>query len=190
MNLTHQQLKESSDEQIVAQCTTGNAAAWEEFISRFGRLIYSVAVRRGCKNADAEEVFQQTLTLAWQHLSQLKEIAGLRSWLVTTALRECWRVQRTTSKHDGAELLPGDRVVADSDLIDTWERQDILRRALAELGDPCNALLIDLFNREKGEGYERIARRHEISIGSIGPTRGRCFTKLRRILGKMGLQQI
>ena len=114
MNLTQQQIKESSDEQIVAECTTGNAVAWEEFISRFGRLIYSVAVRRGCKNADAEEVFQQTLTLAWQHLSQLKEIAGLRSWLVTTALRECWRVQRTTSKHDGAELLPGDRVVADT----------------------------------------------------------------------------
>jgi len=168
MNLTQQQIKDSSDERLVAECTTGNAVAWEEFISRFGRLIYSVAVRRGCKNADAEEVFQQTLTLAWQHLSQLKEIAGLRSWLVTTALRECWRVQRTTSKHDGVELLPGDRVVA----------------------DPCNSLLIDLFNREKGEGYENIARRHEISIGSIGPTRGRCFTKLRRILGRMGLQQI
>ncbi len=189
MNLTLQQIKDSTDENLVGACRSGNAGAWEEFITRFGRLIYSVAVRRGCNNADAEEVFQQTITLAWQHLSEIKNIAGLRSWLVTTALRECWRVQQTTSKHAGADVLPGDRLVADDELVDRWERQDILRRALGELGDPCQSLLVDLFNRQKGESYEEIARRHDISIGSIGPTRGRCFKKLRRILGRMGLNQ-
>jgi len=189
MNLTIQQIKVSTDEQLIEACKNGNTGAWEEFITRFGRLIYSVAIRRGCKNADAEEVFQQTLTIAWQHLSQLRDIVGLRSWLVTTALRECWRVQRATSKHEGAEVLPGDRVVTDDELVQRWERQDILRRALGELGDPCQPLLVDLFNRQKGESYEEIARRHEISIGSIGPTRGRCFKKLRLILSRMGLNQ-
>ena len=122
MNLTQEQIKAADDELLIEQCKSGNAEAWREFVSRFGRLIYSVAVRRGCKNADAEEVFQQTLSLAWQHLSQLKDVAGLRSWLVTTALRECWRVQQTSSKHSGAELLPGDRVVPDDELVERWSR--------------------------------------------------------------------
>ena len=189
MNLTEQQLATCTDEQLVEACTSGNADAWREFVSRFGRLIFSVAVRRGCKNADAEEVFQQTLTLAWQHLGQLKDIAGLRSWLVTTALRECWRVQRTTSKHSASEILPGDRIVPDDEVVVQWERQDILRTALDELGDPCQTLLIDLFNRDKGDDYEGIAKRLGISVGSIGPTRGRCFNKLRRILNRLGLNQ-
>jgi len=54
-----------------------------------------------------------------------------------------------------------------------WERQDILRKGLEELGDPCKTLLTDLFRRGNGEGYGEIAKRLGISIGSVGPTRGR-----------------
>jgi len=106
MIFAEHQMKSSTDEFLLAACCEGESDAWDEFVSRFGRLVYSVAMKRGCNTVDADEVFQQTFAIAWQHLSELRDVKGVRSWLVTTALRECWRIQKKEAKHQSQELLP------------------------------------------------------------------------------------
>jgi len=74
------------------------------------------------------------------------------------------------------------------DLADQWELQHQVRRGLDELGDPCKSLLEALFLSPSDMDYETIAGQLGMKVGSIGPTRARCFKKLEAILRKLGYE--
>jgi DNA-directed RNA polymerase specialized sigma24 family protein len=56
-----------------------------------------------------------------------------------------------------------------------------VQRALERLGERCRQLLHALFSGDS-PGYEAIATRLGLPIGSIGPTRARCLARLRRLI--------
>ena len=87
----HAQLDQMTDAQLVGACRDGSEPAWGEFVNRFGRLVYAAARRRGLSDADAEEVLQHTFEAAWMHIDQLRDSEAVRGWLLTTAVRQCWR---------------------------------------------------------------------------------------------------
>ncbi|MCH8314606.1 MAG: sigma-70 family RNA polymerase sigma factor, partial [Planctomycetes bacterium] len=68
-----------------------------------------------------------------------------------------------------------------------WERQQIVREALDRLGGRCQQLLTALFLAPGTLNYEAIADQLGMKVGSIGPTRARCFEKMEKILREMGL---
>jgi len=177
-----------TDADLVAACLRGAELAWDEFVRRFARLIYAASRRRGLSDADAEEVLQTTFEAAWQNLDQLRDPAAIRGWLLTTAMRECWRVGRAASAAPGSVDTIAEPQCDDPDQLHAWERQDVVRRGLDLLGEPCRELLVAIFNRGSDERYADIAARLEIPVGSIGPTRGRCFRKLEDILTQLGFQ--
>ena len=72
--------------------------------------------------------------------------------------------------------------------IERWEEQHLVHRALGRLGGRCELLLRALFTEGNAPGYEEIARRLGMKVGSIGPTRARCFRKLEQILLDLGLE--
>jgi hypothetical protein len=55
------------------------------------------------------------------------------------------------------------------------------------LGGRCQELLSTLFLEPGEPSYEAIAERLDMTLGSIGPTRARCFKKLEKILVELGL---
>ena len=59
------------------------------------------------------------------------------------------------------------------------ERNAALRAAFAELPPRCRQLLSMLLS-DPPQSYAQISMVLEISIGSIGPQRGRCLQHLRR----------
>jgi DNA-directed RNA polymerase specialized sigma24 family protein len=67
------------------------------------------------------------------------------------------------------------------------ERDDTLGRALAKIGERCQALLRMLAAVEP-PSYEEIGAALGMPIGSIGPTRARCLEKLRRSAELVGLE--
>ncbi len=75
----------------------------------------------------------------------------------------------------------------DPDEVDRLERQLLVQRGLDQLGEPCRGLLVAIFNRSDGERYADVADRLGLPVGSLGPTRGRCFRKLESILARLGL---
>ncbi len=187
-------LVESTDEALVLACRLGDDAAWEEMVKRYQRLVFSIPRRAGLDEAVSADVFQHVFSTLLNKLDQIKDPSKVRSWLITTAKRETWRVSRQQTATISIELddqdengidLPDEKPLPD-EVIQRLEDQQLVRIALAELGDPCRQLLEMLFYTPVAQSYDSIAEQLRIPVGSIGPMRIRCLQKLRIVLGRMG----
>lgn len=178
-----------TDAQLLDECRGGNQRAWDALVRRYGRLVYSVPQRYGLNDSDCDDVFAGVWAAAFRHLGQLRDDTRLSAWLITTAHRESWRVGK---KRPGSQDL-NDRIAdvasPSDDQVEQWEQQHMVRQAMHQLGGPCQELLSALFLSPGVPSYEAIAARLKIPVGSIGPTRARCFKKLRKILEDMGFSR-
>jgi RNA polymerase sigma factor (sigma-70 family) len=180
-----------SDPQLVEACLSGDAAAWNQLVERYGRLVYSIAVRSGLTPTDADDAFQTVFTILFKKLGECRQRERLGAWLTTITRREVWRISRARGAladvegddallaHPSAEPLP-ERV------LESLEEQNLLRQALARLGDRCRQLLQRLYMDAEPVPYAEISRQFAMPEGSIGPTRARCLERLRTVLAGMG----
>lgn len=51
--------------------------------------------------------------------------------------------------------------------------------AVAQLAEPCRALIFGLFFDPAEPSYDQLSRSLDVAIGSIGPMRSRCLERLR-----------
>ena len=180
---THQ-----SDAALIEACLDGDEGAWEEMVDRYGRLVYSIPRRTGLTAADADDVFQNVFTSLFRHLADLRDQTRLSSWLIRTTYRECWRVgKKLANRHDDLEGAIVDVGAPPFDEVMRWEREQQVRQALRRLDDRCRDLLTALFLEPDAPSYEAIGARLGMPVGSIGPTRARCFKKLEAILRELGI---
>ena len=188
-----QQQTVRDDQALITACLEGDARAWEELITRYQRLIYSIPMKARFSPDDAADVFQSVCLKFFEKLSTLRDYERLSSWLITTTTREVWRmsarhrregVATTPSDEEGQDLLAG---LADSaPLADeqrhAFERQEAVRQGVESLPDRCRSLLGMLFYEKEQPSYAEIARRLNMPVPSVGPTRARCLEKLKKIL--------
>ena len=191
------ELAQRDDRQLISACLEGENAAWEALISRYQRLIYSIPMKSRLTPDDAADVFQSVCLKLYEKLVTLRDHEKISSWLITTARRECWRVSARNRRATQASGSGGDD---DSDLLadipaaapladeqrETLERQQAVRQAVESLSERCRELLTMLFYQTDEWTYADIARRMEMPVPSIGPTRARCLGKLKKLLqGKL-----
>ena len=177
------------DTELVQACLAGRQDAWNTLVERYSRLVYSIPRRYGLSEADAEDVAQTVFLTLYNHLSNLRDQRRLCSWLITTAHRETWRTGRKRGRYPSLDEQIQDVAAPDDDRIEAWERQHLLHEGLRILGGSCEKLLRVLFLEKEELSYEQIAERLGMRVGSIGPTRARCFRKLAGILRKLGLDE-
>lgn len=177
-----------TDSEIWNDILTGSSSAWKELIDRYQNLVYAVATRAGLSMADSADCFQQTFVLLYQNRHRVQDPSRISAWLVTTAKRESIRLSRQA--FNVREPEPGQDVVDDSPLPDAHleriEQQSHLQVALAQLDDRCQALLKALFFAAEEMSYEQIAKSVGIAFNSLGPIRGRCLQRLKKILEESG----
>ena len=113
---------ELTDAQLVARCRTGDHDAWRELVDRFSRYVYAIAIQ-GFKMFNAEDVFQEVFTGAYEHLHKLRDDEAIRPWLAQLTRRLC--IDRLRA--GATEQLDEDVEIADAD--DTIARLDDPRRA-------------------------------------------------------------
>ncbi|MBL8288040.1 MAG: sigma-70 family RNA polymerase sigma factor [Rubrivivax sp.] len=186
--------RDDDDAALVARCRGGDRSAWEALVRRYQRLVYAIARRSGLDEATAGDVFQTVFLRLIQHLPRLAEPARLQAWIVTTAKREAWlqhrRAERllSLSAAAGADAAPDpeaeEQAIADpaagpDEALAHWQQLAAVQRGLERLDERCRRLLQALFGAESA-GYEEVAARLGVPLGSIGPTRARCLEKLRR----------
>lgn len=178
-----------SDPKLVQAALRGEQRAWDQIVDRYARLVYSIPRRYGFTEHDAEDVFQQVFIILFRKLGTLADQEKLSSWLITTTHRECWRVgKRSREMASMSEERIADVGQPDADEAVAWEQQQLVREGLQRLGGRCEALLRALFLSQGEPSYEAIAAELGMKVGSIGPTRARCFEKLETILREMGME--
>jgi RNA polymerase sigma factor (sigma-70 family) len=189
---------EDDDAALVARCRSGDATAWAQLVKKYQRLVYAVVMRAGFDEHGAADVFQTVFSRLVEHLPRLTQPDRLQAWIVTTAKREALRArhvgQRTVSltrdedpDSEGSgmgleDTLADDAPLAEEALSDL-QQLNLLRRGLDRLDERCRDLLLMLFRDEDEHvGYDEVARRLAMPVGSIGPTRSRCLVKLRGLV--------
>lgn len=188
-----------TEHELIDRCLGGDQVAWDELVTRYQGLIYSVPRRIGLSVDDSADVFQAVCILLFQRLGSIRDPNRLGGWLLTTTTREAIRASRrvrrdagrVATSHDDDDPAPEGALPDLNPLADehreSIERAQILRSAMAELSDRCRTLL-EAFLHDDEPNYRDIARRIGIPIGSIGPTRSRCLAKLKELLEARGLR--
>jgi RNA polymerase sigma factor (sigma-70 family) len=166
---------ELTDAQLVARCRLGDHTAWNELVERFSRYVYAITVQAfKLPDHDAEDIFQEVFTRAYEHLDKLRDDEAIRPWLAQLTRRLC--IDRLRA---GAQEQPED-VVEPADVDDTVARLDealAVHEALAILPDNCQDILDRFFARD--ESYRTIAEALDIPSGTIASRISRCLAKLR-----------
>ena len=81
---------EQTDAQLVSRCRDGDAEAWNEFVERFSRYVYAIAIRGfRLAQSDAEDVFQEVFARAFERLSELRSDDAVRPWIAQLTRRLC-----------------------------------------------------------------------------------------------------
>ncbi len=171
------------DQALVQACLDGDAPAWDELVERYGRLVYSIPRRLRLPDADCDDVFQVVFGIVLRRLETLRDVERLSAWLIRTTYREAWRVGKRRRSQE-AELpadVAHDGTPTDEQIF-ALERQQMVRQALAQLDPRCRDLISALFFDPHTPDYAEIAARLQMKVGSIGPTRARCFAKLESLL--------
>ena len=159
--------------------------------------MYSTCLRMGLRSEDAEDVVQDVCVILIDHLADLRDVAKLSSWLISTTKREVWRFQRRKGLKLASELGDGEWAMESATGIHTQsaespevemlalEEQQIVRTGLEQLPDRCRRLLVCSIVQTR-PSYAEVAEEFSLPVGSIGPTRARCLQSLRKLLSESG----
>jgi len=173
---------------LVRDAKLGDQRAWDAIVSRYGGLVWAVARAHRLGDADAADAAQATWLKLIEHVGDIKDPNCVGGWLATTARRECLRILRHAGRVDPLDDLPetaDDGPDVDERLL-TGERDAHLWRAFETLGTRDQALL-RMLAAEPALRYEEIGAALGMPVGSIGPTRARARTRLRRALDRLGV---
>lgn len=177
------QPSELPDADLVARCQAGDETAWTQLVQRHEGLVYSTALSLGLGEEDAADVFQQVWVQLHQSLPRLRNPQGLVRWLIVATRREGYRIsvqrRRLASGVSRDHLDPS---TLPDEAVEGAQARQRLEASMRRLGEKCERLLRLLFLSDAKIPYEEISRRTGLAIGSIGPIRSRCLTRLRTLM--------
>lgn len=167
--------------ELVERARDGEQDAWDQLVARYAPLVWAMCRRYGLSRADAEDVGACVWLRLVERLETIREPAALPGWLATTARHECLYLLRTKKRQvpvDTEDYFDDEAEPASDEWLLAQERQIALRAAFATLSQRCQRLLSLLF-ADPPMPYAQISAELQISVGSIGPQRGRCLEELR-----------
>ena len=175
----------SLEERRLAACKRGDAAAWGDLVKAHSALVYSIPRRRGLNTDDADDVFQRTFLALHAELPNLRSAQAIPKWLAVVAGRETMRIIRKRESRGEVSMEPiVDRAISSDESAEVLGIEAAqaaeLRRCLSKMPGRCRDLLTRLYLED--QGYEQISSELGIPVGSIGPTRARCLSKLKSSL--------
>lgn len=174
----------NNDQQLLVQAAAGDTAALGTLYDRYGRLVFSVAMRVTGDRQSAEEITQDTFLRLWQQAERYApERGSLTAWLLTIAHRRAvdeLRGRRGTARRREV-LLPD--ALPDSHANDPAALSQLradLQSALAELpAAQREAIELAFFG---GLSRQEIARHADCPLPTIHTRLRLGLEKLRAIL--------
>jgi RNA polymerase sigma factor (sigma-70 family) len=179
----------AEDERLVQECLNGDERAWNRLIDKYKRLIYSVPVKYGLSPDDSADIFQNVCVDLFTNLAKLRKIESLRSWLITVATHKCFhykKQQRQDVELDAMEREVAEDMATAPEIVQEVQEEQAVRDAIQKLTPRCAELVKMLFFEQPPVPYAEVAQRLGLATGSIGFIRGRCLSRLQKILGELG----
>jgi RNA polymerase sigma factor (sigma-70 family) len=163
----------------------GDPVALDELVRVMTPVLWHVVRAYRLTAEVSEDVVQSTWLALVRSRTSIHDPAAVGGWLTTTARREAWKVARASGRalpvedDELSRRLP-DEGSAEASVVQR-DADDRLWGAVDRLPDRCRQLL-RIVAFEHRPDYTKIAADLGMPVGSIGPTRGRCLTKLRALL--------
>ena len=179
---------------LVRECLRGSEDAWAGLLDKYKNLIFSIPIRQGISRDDAADIFQRVCLLLLAELPHVREAEALPMWLIRVTSRECLRWRRQEQPYaarepDDAEVARGQEAPpVPEEILARIREEQMLREAVLALPARCRQLVHMLFFESPARPYREVAASLGLKEGSIGFIRGRCLTRLRRQLEKMGFR--
>jgi RNA polymerase sigma factor (sigma-70 family) len=180
--------RSSDDRALLQSASSGDPAAWQQLVARYDRLVCSVARSFRLQSADVADVSQLTWLRLVEKLHTIRDPDRLPGWLAVTASRESLRVARQADRLAYAHPLtdrPDPSIGPEASAIDR-DTAETLWAAVAELPPRQRVVLMTLF-KDDFDTYHEVATNCGMPLGSVGPTRARALSRLRRDLEEHGL---
>ena len=142
----------ATDVELVHRTQAGELAAFEELVTRYEQRVYTLARRIVGQEQDAEDVTQQALVSALEHLVTFRGDASFATWLMRIATHAALKVLRkrrglptisleeATEEQDTYGSVPHPEYIADwrespARLVAQRETQRLIDEALAQLDE-------------------------------------------------------
>lgn len=170
---------------LFADWRSGDARAMDDLVRLMTPVLWHVVRAYGLERMRAEDVVQSTWLALVRGHEKVIDAKAISGWLTVTARREAWKVSKREGRSDAVDddsleqLLPPQAPVAEQVVASDESRR--LWSALATLDERCRRLLRVIAFDDRPD-YAGLAVEMGMPIGSIGPTRKRCLTKLRTAL--------
>jgi RNA polymerase sigma factor (sigma-70 family) len=165
----------------VSAAAAGDEHAWESLVQRFTPALRAAARGFRLPPADVDDVVQSTWLAAFRGIGRLETPEAIGGWLLVTARREALRALQRAAHEvltDEPPTAPVAAVDSPESLLLDAERRRAVRAAVRRLPRRQRRLLGALLSVPEAS-YVDIARRLDMPVGSIGPTRERGIGRLR-----------
>jgi RNA polymerase sigma factor (sigma-70 family) len=176
--------------ELVRAALAGDSDAWEGLFHRYDASLHRVARSFRLDKAAADDAVQTTWLRLVEHLDTLREPERIGAWLVTTLRRHIISTLRGRGREpclvavDDTDLIAPDR--SPEELVTARDTDTQTRAALCRLPTRSRRLLT-LLMESPAPSYGQVSAELSMPVGSIGPTRARSLSMLRRELETVGI---
>ena len=163
------------DDELITDCLNGQTSAFGLLVARYQNRLFNTLVNVLGSAEDARDVAQDAFIHAFQKLHTFHGRSAFYSWLFRIALNSAIsqkRKQRRTPvsidaarDQSGIEPADGHPATQPEFALETSERQNLVRSALAELSEEHRVVLI--LKEMEGLKYEEIAAIVECPVGTV-----------------------
>lgn len=172
------------DTALASALAEGQEDAVRELYRRFGRLVFTVALRVLHDRGRAEEATQQTFVQAWRHAESFDPGRDFAPWLATIARRAAIDIQRREVRREAGSLTdapsddPGLVVMPPSaaQIEAVWE----VRAAVDSLGDQEREIV--RLQHLEGWSHAQIADQLGLPLGTV---KSRSHRAHQRLAGRL-----
>lgn len=185
----------TDDAELVAELQAGSEAAFAYLVGVYQNPIYNLIFHMIGDSAEAADVLQDVFLKIFRGIRQFHQQSSLRTWIYTIAIREALNERRSRRRRLSHETLSVESegfsepvawrvsqpsAASPDRLVEQSERQRVVRRALAALGEPYRAALI--LREIENLSYEEIAQVLGVAEGTVKSRLKRGRDLLRRKL--------
>ncbi|HMQ31144.1 MAG TPA: sigma-70 family RNA polymerase sigma factor [Chloroflexaceae bacterium] len=182
-----------SDEVLIVHVASGDSRALEQLYSRYGRVVYGLALRMLSSAEQAEDVVQETFWRVWRRAATFQSASGLFApWLFGIARNLCIDELRRRQARPAVSPVEDQVLTAIPDpqpAVDelTWEaeRRRLITSALGEL-PPDQRQVIELAYFA-GLSQREIAEQLANPLGTVKTRVRLALQKLKGLLQHQGV---